>query len=284
MNRIIPLILFLLAAAPARATFTLNVSTAGPATPLAVVTSTPSGIVCPGACSASFVAGTTVTLGAVWPSTEAFVAWGGPQGCRSNFPTCRVLMSGGASVTATFNPLLSLAFAGPGIGVVTSTGVNAAAAALYGSGAAQTFVYPTGATVVLHASTRTASSFSGWSGDPGCGAFSTCTVTMNGYEAIVATFTADGVGPYPLAVTVPNGGGTVTSTPPGILTGAGVFVSTFPANGVVHLATAAARGYRFGGWANGGCARLTPCVVQSTSPLQGLGGKDSPAAYFFKTP
>ena len=69
--------------------------------------------------------------------------------------------------------------------------------------------------------------------------------------------------PYQLAVTIPNGGGTVTSSPAGILTASGIFVSTFAANASVTLTTAAAAGYRFGGWANAGCHGLTPCIVVS---------------------
>ena len=39
--------------------------------------------------------------------------------------------------------------------------------------------------------------------------------------------------------------------------------------------------YYFAGWANGGCAKTAACVVTSTSPLQGLGGPYSPAAFFY---
>lgn len=267
------------AAAPARATtFTLAVSTAGPVTPSAVVTSSPAGLSCPGTCSAVFAAGSTVTLTEVAPSTVAFVAWGGPGACRSNAPSCAVLVVANSTVTAAFAPLLDLAFSGNGLGVVTSTGLVAYATGA-AVGAAASFVYPLGATVVLRASTGPASAFLGWTGG-GCGAASTCTVTMSGYQAVTATFTASAAA-YPFAVSVPLGGGDVASAPAGILTRAGVFVSTFAAGASVSLTTGARAGYRFAGWANGGCAGLAPCVVHSTSPLQGLGGPYSPAAYFY---
>lgn len=274
--------LLLLLAIPARATFILSVSTAGPLTPLAVVTSTPGGIVCPGTCSAVFAASAAVTLGEVHPSTMAFVGWTGANGCRSNQKTCLVTLRANSSVIATFNPLLALSFAGDGIGVVnTSSSADVRGGNFFGSPAAANLVYAPGSIVVLRESTGPASSFTGWSGDPGCSAASTCTFTINGYKAIVASFDPDGVGPYTLAVTVPHGGGTVTSTPPGIVC-PGVCKSTFTVNASVTLTTAAALGYRFGGWANGGCSKLVPCVVTSTSPLQGLGGPQSPAAYFYR--
>lgn len=274
-------LLLVLAAAPARATFTLTVSTSGPSTPLTIVTSTPGGIVCPGTCAAVFAASAVVTLGEVHPSTMAFVGWGGPNGCRSNNPTCTLTLRANASVIATFNPLLALSFAGNGIGSVnTSSSADVAGANFYGSTASAKLVYSPGSVVVLTASTGAYSSFTGWSGDPGCNTASTCTFTINGYKAIVATFAASG-GTFPLAVTIPKGGGTVTSSPAGISC-PGVCRSTFTVNTVVTMTTAAAAGYRFAGWANGGCSKLVPCVVTSTSPLQGLGGPQSPAAYFYR--
>lgn len=275
--------LLLLAGAARATTFTLAVTTAGPVTPLVVVTSTPSGIQCPGvACSASFASGTVVELGAVWPSTVAFIVWAGTQGCGTNEATCLVSLTQNSSVTARFDPLWGLAFSGTGLGAVSSSNtVLANNSVIFGSTADFVMVSTAGAVLVLTESTGTASTFVGWSGDAGCSTASTCTITLNGYEVITATFAPDGVGPYPLQVVVPNGGGAVVSTPAGINTRLGVYSSTFTANSTVHLATVAAAGYAFAGWANGGCAGKSPCVVTSSTPLQGLGGKDSPAAYFY---
>lgn len=277
-------LLLLALALPARATtYTLSVSSSGPATALTVVTSTPSGIVCPPACSAVFAASATVTVGEVGPSTVAFAGWAGDPRCAFNAPSCTFALLANTSLTALFDPTLSVRFFGSGLGAVAvSSGTTATSAAIYGSTtAAQVFVSTPGATLVLTESTGAASAFVGWSGDGGCGRASTCTVTLNGSEVITATFTAAG-SVLPLAVSVvPAAGGCVTSSPPGIATCAGVYSSTFTVNTAVHLATAAAAGFRFAGWANGGCAGLAPCVVTSTSPLQGLGGNASPAAYFF---
>lgn len=283
-------LVLLLLAAPARATFTITVSTSGPSTPSAVITSSPSGISCPSTCTFAFAEGSTVTLSEVHPSTIAFVAWAGPDGCRTNRRSCDVRLSANANVTARFDPALDLSFSGSGVGVVTSsfpaTGsagqscTNAISSGTCSNGSSIRMVLPVGTQVILTASTATSSAFTGWSGSGSCAAASTCTFTLNGYTAIVATFTASAAS-YPLRITLPIGGGTVTSSPAGISC-PGVCSSTFTANAFVTFTTAAASGYRFAGWANGGCSKNNVCVVQSTSPLQGLGGKYSPAAYFYR--
>ncbi|MES2155378.1 MAG: hypothetical protein V4510_09615 [bacterium] len=275
-DSVLNFVALLLLAAPARATFTLTISTAGPVTPSAIVTSTPSGIVCPGTCSAAFAAGSTVTVGEVAPSTMTFIGWSAP--CRSNLRSCTIRLSANTSMSATFAPLLDVAIAGTGLGAVSILSQPVFASS--GSAATRSYVYPTGSTIIMRESTGTASSFTGWSGDGGCDTASTCTVTLNSYEAITATFVPAAGSTFTLAVLIPNGGGTVTSIPAGIAC-PGVCRSTFTPLGAVTLTTAAAAGYRFAGWANGGCSRNQACVVNSTSPLQGLGGPFSPAAYFY---
>ncbi len=276
MKYMLKSVLFLLLAVPAGATYTLTISTSGPVDPAAIVTSTPSGIVCPGTCAAVFAASSTVTIGEVAPSTMAFVGWGSP--CRSNLPTCNVKMMTNTTVTAKFAPKLRVSFSGNGIGNVSISSQPVFTSS--GSTASRDYVYPAGATIVLHESTGSQSAFVGWTGDGGCERASTCTITLNGYEHIIATFTATG-STRTLAVAIPLGGGTVVSSPAGISCPT-VCSSTFTANASVTLTTTALSGYEFGGWANGGCSGRTTCVVVSSSPLQGLGGKFSPAAYFFQ--
>lgn len=270
------LLLALALCAPARAVnFTLSVSTSGPVTPLVVVTSTPSGIVCPGTCSASFLSGSTITLGAVWPSTEAFAGWTGVRGCLSNQPQCGLTLTANTSVAAKFNPMLGVSLAGTGLGSVT---LSSQPATSYATGGAQQYIYPKGSVVVLRRVVDSSSTFAGWIGDGGCSSASTCTVTLNGYETIVASFTA--VGPSTMTVNV-VGGGTVTSSPVGI-TCPGTCSHAFTLGTVVTLTTAAASGYRFGGWSNGGCSTNLTCKPTVNSAQQGLGGSASPSAYFFK--
>lgn len=262
--------------APARATnFTLSVSTSGPVTPLAIVTSTPSGIVCPGSCSASFVAGTTVTLGAVWPSTQAFAGWSGQRACRSNQPGCVLLMDTNRSIGAKFNPFLAVALAGTGLGTVTASSQPATS---YATGGTQQYAYQKGSVVVLTEHADSSSTFAGWLGDGGCSSASTCTVTLNGYEVVTASFTL--AGPSTVTVSV-VGGGSVTSSPPGIAC-PGTCSHSFANGATVSFTTAAAAGFRFAGWSNGGCSTNLPCSIHVNSAQQGLGGSASPSAYFYQ--
>jgi hypothetical protein len=284
MKRLLPLLALLLAAAaaPARAvtTYTLTLSTAGgPVDPAAIITSSPSGITCPGDCDGVFDASSTVVLTQVAPSTMAFVGWTAP--CRSNLSTCSIKMMANTSVTATYAPILALYSSGNGMGTVTITSQPVFNA--YGRAGPHMLVVPYGTTLVMTAATGTYSAFNGWTGSGGCSTASTCTVTMSSYTAIIATFTATG-STMSLAAVVPLGGGTVTSSPAGISCSLGVCVSTFTTGASVTLTTAATSGYYFAGWANGGCLGKTPCVVVSSSPLQGLGRFYSPAAYFFPNP
>lgn len=76
--------------------FQLTVNTSGPAT--GTVTSTPSGIDCPGTCSATFPSGTQLTLNAA-SSDGVFTGW---SGSCSGSDTCTVTLSGDSSVIATF--------------------------------------------------------------------------------------------------------------------------------------------------------------------------------------
>lgn len=291
-HRFIALAFLLLSAAlPARATFSVTIATAGPVTESAIITSDPAGITCPGTCTANFVEDSTVTLTEVHPSTMGFLGWGGDDGCKTNRDSCQLTLAANANVTATFAPTLDLYFSSSnpiGIGVVTSSaaGITGTVYRSTGSGANGApirLTYPLDTELVLTQSTGPYSAFLGWTASAGaCSTADTCTITLTEYTTVVATFTASAAA-YPLKVAIPNGGGTVTSSPAGISC-PGVCSSTFTASAAVTLTTAASSGYRFAGWANGGCRGLAVCVVTSTSPLQGQGGKYSPAAFFYPTP
>lgn len=66
------------------------------------VTSSPSGIDCPTACSASFSSGATVTLTAAPASGSIIGAWGGACQTAGSAATCRVTPTQSQSVTVTF--------------------------------------------------------------------------------------------------------------------------------------------------------------------------------------
>ncbi len=75
----------------------LTVVTNGPGT----VTSSPGGIVCGGACFATFAPGTPVTLTAVPDAGSNFLGWGGA--CAGMALTCDLTMDSAQTVTASFS-------------------------------------------------------------------------------------------------------------------------------------------------------------------------------------
>jgi cellulase/cellobiase CelA1 len=86
-------------AGSAPTTYTLNVSNGGSGS--GTVTSSPAGINCGSACSATYATGTNVTLTATPASSSTFVGWSG--GVCSGTGTCTVTMDAAKSVAATFN-------------------------------------------------------------------------------------------------------------------------------------------------------------------------------------
>jgi hypothetical protein len=66
------------------------------------VTSRPRGIDCPGRCTHSYVAGTSVKLSAAPDSQSIFVGWGGA--CGGTGDTCTVTLDGARLVVARFDP------------------------------------------------------------------------------------------------------------------------------------------------------------------------------------
>src|SRR5437016_13568347 len=79
-------------------TLPLNVTVAGSAN--GTVTSSPAGINCPGACSANFASGTTVTLTPTAAAGGSFAGWSGA--CTGTGTSCAILTAAQASATAFF--------------------------------------------------------------------------------------------------------------------------------------------------------------------------------------
>ena len=113
------------------------------------MTSTPAGINCGAACSASFNGGTKVTLAATPAAGYSFTGWLGD--CTGT--TCTVTMTAARNVTALFANIpaspLTVTKAGNGVGTVTSNpaGINC--------GTDCTESYPTNTMVTLTATPRT---------------------------------------------------------------------------------------------------------------------------------
>ena len=227
--------------------FTLSIAKTG--TGAGTVTSSPAGINCGAACSASFNAGASVTLTATPSADSLFAGW---SGACSGTGTCSVTIDAAKSVTAIFNLQtfsLSVAKAGTGTGTVSSspTGIDC--------GTTCSFNFTTGTTVTLAAAPAGNSVFAGWSG--GCSGTGSCVVTIDAAKSVTATFNLQ---TFSLSVAkTGNGTGTVTSSPAGINCGA---TCSFPFNSgtVVTLTAAPAANSTFTGW-SGVCSGVGNCIV-----------------------
>ncbi|WP_168058585.1 InlB B-repeat-containing protein [Candidatus Manganitrophus noduliformans] len=220
--------------------FTLSIAKTG--TGAGTVTSSPAGINCGAACSASFNAGASVTLTATPSANSLFAGW---SGACSGTGACSVTIDAATSVTAIFNLQtfsLSVAKAGTGTGAVTSSpaGINC--------GTTCSFNFTTGTTVTLAAAPAGNSVFAGWSG--GCSGTGSCVVTIDAAKSVSAHFTLQTLN---LSVTkTGTGTGTVTSSPAGIDCGATCSAS-FGSGASVTLTAAPSAGAIFAGW-SGACS------------------------------
>ena len=222
------------------------------------VTSSPSGINCGSACSASFASGSQVTLTATPAPGSVFSGWSGAA-CPGT-GTCTVTMSAAENVTATFTPIppgtLTVVEAGTGAGQVTSSppGINCSATS---NQCAAPFA--AGTPVTLTASASAGSSFTGWSGG-GCSGTGACQVTLAADTNVTATFKRK-ITTKMLSVALTGGGaGTVTSTPSGINCGA-TCAASFDTGKQVTLSAEEASGSTFAGWSGGGCSGIDGCTL-----------------------
>jgi uncharacterized repeat protein (TIGR02543 family) len=146
------------------------------------VTSAKAGIDCGATCSASFDAGSQVTLAAAPAAGSTFAGWSG--GCTGTTATCQVTMATPMTVTASFTQdphVLSVTKGGTGSGTVTSNPVGIAC------GATCSASFAHGTSVTLTASAAGGSTFAGWAGS-GCAGTGPCTVAMSAARAVTATF------------------------------------------------------------------------------------------------
>jgi hypothetical protein len=232
----------------ATAPVTLSVTRTGNGT----VSSAPAGISCGVTCSATFTAGTSVTLTATPAAGSVFSGWSG-GGC-SGTGACTLTMATATTVSAAFAPApvaVTVVRAGLGNGSVTS----APAGITCGTTCSASF--PSGSSVVLTATPAGGSVLGGWSGG-GCSGTGTCTVTPTSAMTVTATFASSAT--VGLTVTVSGGGtGTVTSAPAGI-TCSLVCTATFTAGTSVTLTATPGAGSVFAGW-SGACSGSASCTV-----------------------
>lgn len=223
------------------------------ASSLGTVTSVPAGIACGSECAAAFPEGTTVTLTAR-PSTNAsFLGWGVPE-CSDHAP-CTLTLASDRALAPTFDiaadrKLLSIAPAGGGEGVVTSTpsGIRC------GTDCDELFL--AGTRVTLDATAKQDSTFMGWIGG-GCTGTSACTVSVEEALSVLASFERN---PRLTVGRIGTGAGTVTSSVAGIDCGEDC-AEAYPPGTIVTLTATPARGSYFGGWSGSNCIGLDTCTV-----------------------
>ncbi|MDD2608681.1 MAG: pre-peptidase C-terminal domain-containing protein [Giesbergeria sp.] len=168
--------------------YALTVSRQG--TGSGIVTSTPAGINCGSTCSASYLAGTQVTLAAQPTSGSAFTGWGG---ACSGTSSCIVRMENIRSVTANFtqaanNRLVTLSKSGMGVVTSSPSGLNCAADC---SSTSANFVSTTA--ITLTALPQSGSTFTGWGGI--CSGMGSCTIPAGTSNAnVIANFKTSGGG------------------------------------------------------------------------------------------
>ena len=222
------------------------------------VTSSPTGIDCGSSCTASFDAGTLVTLTAVPAQGSTFAGWAGD--C-SGSGACSVTMSAARSVTATFNAIpvqhtLTVSATPEAGGSVTSDPAGISC------GAGNTLcakAWPAGTAIALTPMPSSGWSFTGWTG--ACSGTGACAVTLNADTTVGASF-AQAAEPTLTVTVTPDAGGAVVSDPSGISCGAGntQCAKTWPAGTAITLTPTPSSGWNFSGW-TGACSGTGACAV-----------------------
>ena len=186
------------------------------------VSSAPSGINCPGTCSAGFVSGAQVTLTATAAVGWSFVGWGG---ACSGTGSCTVMMSAAESVSAAFSQ------------IHYTIGLSASPSAGGTVGGAGTF--PAGSSQTVTATANSGWSFANWTESGNVVSNSASyTFTLNANRTLVANFTAI---THTIGLSAsPSAGGTVG--------GAG----TFPAGSSQTVTATANSGWSFASWTESG--------------------------------
>ncbi|MBM4776852.1 MAG: hypothetical protein GQE15_04040 [Archangiaceae bacterium] len=234
-----------------RLQFALSVMRTGAGT--GTVTSSPAGIACGATCSASYDAGTMVTLTATAASDSTFSGWSG-GGCTGTAP-CTVTVSAATSVAANFERAqyaFSVIRTGTGGGTVTSVPAGISCGATCST---QLFH---GDRITLSAAADQNSTFAGWSG--GCTGTGACVVDVTTATTVTATFTRSTA--LLTVAKAGTGSGTVTSAPAGLSCGA-TCVAAFDVGSSVTLTASPAGDSTFTGWSGAGisCPGTGTCTV-----------------------
>ena len=118
-----------------------------------------------------------------------------------------------------------------------------------------------GTTVTLAAAAATGYSFSGWSGD--CSGTGSCTVTMNSYKSVTATFGMTSVGTLTVAK-IGTGSGTVTRSGGALNCGSNC-TENVPVGSIATLVATPSPGSIFAGWSGGPCNGTGTCAFTANA-------------------
>jgi hypothetical protein len=212
------------------------------------------GINCGSDCTESYQSGTTVTLTATPAADYELADWSVNNATCASATSCTVAMTASRSVTARFAPrqrTLSVSVGGSGRVTSSPAGIDC------GTDCSEN--YPRHSSVTLTAAPASGYTFSGWSGDGGCGAAVTCTLSMAAARSVNATFSPVAATQYMLQI-ARSGSGGVASAPAGINCGTDCSES-YASGTAVTLTATPASGYSFAGWSGGGCSGTGACVV-----------------------
>lgn len=237
------------------------------------ISSSPSGITCPGTCSASFDVADNVVLTPAASAGSEFVSWTGPckeleetkadsfggwlrLGPRTE-NTCTILVDSATSAAARFDLLsflLTVTVEGLGSGKVTSNIPGISCPSI----CERDFQYDR--EIILTAVSGDGSVFAGWSG--ACSGDGTCAVNMTEAKNVTATFDAIETASLTVAP-VGNGQGTVTSSPERISCPA-TCTAEFPVGADVTLTPVSGVDSTFVRWNDALCAPFAddPCTLQ----------------------
>jgi Divergent InlB B-repeat domain len=233
-------------------TYTLSVSRVGTGT--GTVTSSPTGINCGSACTASLSSGTNVSLVATAASGSTFAGWSGNCTAAGS-----VTITGNMACTATFNSsghILTSTVVNEVTSSGSPSGTVVSSPAGINCGTDCTESYPAGQIVTLTPKPAANSKFKAWTGHADCADGS---VKMDANKTCTATFSLNTVS---LSVSK-LGNGAVASTPSGINCGTSCsfnFVTGTP----ITLQAIPSAGFTFLGW-TGGCTGIADCKMTLSS-------------------
>ena len=234
--------------------YTLGVTTSTEGT----VTSSSGAINCGSTCSASYPAGTALTLTATPNAGYVFASWTSGPCIGSTTSTCAVTMNAAQSATATFNvATYALSVTPSSNGTVTSSSGGISC------GSTCSASYAASTSLTLTASPASGYNFSSWTSGPCNGSTTaTCTFTTGTTaQAVSASYTAVVVPPGSQLLSISTvGSGTVTSNTGGISCGATCSAS-YSTGASVTLTASPAAGYTFTGWSGGSCTGTSTCVL-----------------------